>query len=155
MSNKTVVRITFNQVISPGQSLKVFKALKYIVTHRVHSLRPAIVAYANGQGFILVLHDLKVLVNKALVARKLAGVLGLSIAAVTAAINVTAVTNIDVARAWVRANSSLFEGAQVWRYPVDTTPQVEPTKPVDWPEGEPWPRVSQPLKWTETPEETP
>lgn len=43
-----------------------------------------------------------------------------------------------------------FEELPDWMAePEEPVEFVEATKPDDWPEGEPWPRVSQPLEWVE------
>lgn len=147
-----VIGLGFVPTLNANQSWKVFNAIKTIATNIKASKRVNILPTNDGQGFLILVHDMNNAPTASLIARKFDDVFP----ALTAeeiepllTVHVFAGDNkqerIASAKRYVQNNAELFEGEYVWR--VDLHPPIEPfVEPEEPPEG--WP-VSQPLEWIE------
>lgn len=148
-----VIGLGFTITLNANQSWKVFEALKGITTNLQPSKRVGILGTTNGQGFIILVHELANAPTPNLIARKLAGELGnFTAEQIEPLLDVhifpgdNKEERVDNARRYVANHPELFEGEVPWRVdlqPPEPEPFVEPEPP---PEG--WP-ILQPLEWVE------
>ena len=147
-----VTGLGFTPTLNANQSWKVFEAIKTIASNVQASKRVSVVPTNDGQGFLILVHDLNNAPTPALIANKFAGFFGsLTPAQIEPLLDVhtfagdTKRERIASARQYVENNPAFFDGAYVWR--LDMHPPVpEFMEPEEPPEG--WP-ISIPLEWVE------
>lgn len=151
-----VTGLGFVPTLNANQSWKVFEAIKDIATGLQPSKRVSVLPTNDGQGFIILVHEMNNAPTATLIANKFATVFpGQEPEDIAPLLEVHTFAGdnkrerIDSAKNYVHNNEELFEGSYIWR--ADWHPEEEPfEEPEEPPEG--WP-VSQPLEWEEIPEE--
>lgn len=152
-----VTGLGFVPTLNANQSWKVFEAIKTIANGLLPaSKRVSVLPTNDGQGFLILVHDMTNAPTALQIANKFSQVFTtLTPAEIVPLLDVHtfAGTNkgerIASAKTYVANNAALFEGEYIWRqdWHPEEPPSVEPEEP---PEG--WP-VSIPLEWVEVPED--
>ena len=159
MSWSGVVGLGFTMPLEPEQSRDLDGALKLLATHQYASKRVSLLWQNDGQGCLILAHDLPREADVQMIANKLTTVLPFTALQIATKLVLHIFAGEDVderkvsARRYKKNNSAAFEGEYLWKaVPVIEVPFVEAVKPDDWPPGEPWPKVSQAIVWRIPPE---